>query len=153
MKVRLSNQKLSIIAGIFSKIGKVKSSVNRWEIALRIYALASFMDALETAKTKPASVVNLTEKRQKVYNKYGIVDGKKFRIPEENLHQVYKELLEIKVQNPSDVKEEERYLEDIGLLMLKEVEIELEPIEHSWCEDLIDANEVVLLMSVGLIKE
>jgi hypothetical protein len=155
--VDITNGQLEVVNSIFQKVGRITSPVPRWQMALRLQVFSGYMSSLLEGKKPPEIVENLMSKRQAVYDKYGMFIGdingmRRYRIPKDKQLEVAAEILDIELKNAEAVKAEQIYTEAVKELLSKIVSIEVEPIEYEWCGNLIDANEVLVLMKLGLIK-
>lgn len=156
--MRMTNEKLEAVNVIFQKVGRTTVSIPRWQMALRLRKLSEYVSALSDGKKPPEAVEKLIEKRQAVYDRYGMLMGdlngmRRYSIPQDKQMEVAAEVLAIEVENADAVEEEIAYSLAVKELMKETVEIEIDPIEYEWCGNLIDANEVLILLELGLINE
>lgn len=154
----MTNEKLEVVNAIFQKVGRTTVPIPRWQIALRLRKLSEYVSALSDGKKPPEAVEKLIEKRQAVYDKYGMLMGdfngmRRYSIPQDKQMEVAAEILAIEIESSDAVEEEKAHAKAVKDLMKETVDVEIDPIEYEWCGSLIDANEVLVLMELGLVNE
>jgi hypothetical protein len=154
----MTNGQLELVGAIFQKLGKTTDPIPRWQMALRLRKLSEYMSALSEGKKPPEIVGQLMKKRQAVYDKYGMLMGddlkgmRRYSIPQDKQTEVAAEVLAIEIENADAVEAENAYVVAVRELLKEKVDIEIDPIDYEWCGNLIDANEVTVLMELGLIN-
>jgi len=155
--VELTNRMFEIVHRIFLKLGQTTVTYPRWQIARRVASLETPAKCLVEGKREPESVKALMEKRRRIYAKYGIpLEGgasRRYSILKDKQEELLSEILNMELENSEAVKEESIYRKDVEDLYEEKISIDIEPIDYEWCGDLVTANEVAILMGLGLVKD
>jgi hypothetical protein len=140
---------------IFKKLAKTVEVIPRWENAKRIKILKEIIGPIDTAREVTDEMKSYYEKQDKIFEKYGTPvssqGGMGYRI--ENWGPVNEEIAILKEENRDLLEKEIERKKDIELLLDKDVEVNIEPIDYEWCGDLIDGNDLVVLMDFDLVNE
>jgi hypothetical protein len=140
---------------IFKKLAKTVDVIPRWENAKRVKILKEIIGPIDIAREVTDEMKSYYEKQDRIFEKYGTPvssqGGMGYRI--ENWGPVNEEIAILKEENKDLLEKEIERKKDIELLLDKDVEVNIEPIDYEWCGDLIDGNDLVVLMDFDLVNE
>jgi hypothetical protein len=155
-EVHIKKGSLNEVYEVFKKLGNTVDPCARWDISIGQIELEPYVKSLKASIVPPDIVTTLRSGRGLIYSKHGQevkgTDGNVvYRIPNECAGLVARLISEFEEANKDAVEEESRYLESVEKLMDETVALSIPKILHSWCGELINANELKVLIENNLI--
>jgi len=155
MKVIMTYGDVEKVLNIFKKIAETVDVIARWEMAKRINVLRDVMDPVDKAREIPVALKKYNEKQESIFEEFGtpIQNKQGIGYQIDNWGPVNEKLKELRNENSEVLKASKNRKKDIELLLSKEVEIDILPIDYEWCGNNVSGVEIADLMLFSLIKE